>query len=255
MTCVDGVDVNWEMVGSGRTVVLLHGWGGCIASMSPVRDALKSDYSVLSIDLPGFGKSDRPGAVWGSEEYAACVGRVLKDSGVQELLAIIGHSFGGKVAAYLSLQQPVPVKSLVLVGTPGIRLPLSPEAVKRIAKVKRAKRLAKHLPGPLRTSIERRFERLGSEDYRNAGDMRPILVRAVNEDLSGQLPKIAVPTLLVFGGLDPHTPPAIGQAMEKLIPGSGLVVLDGSGHFPYLDEAAAFSRIVRSFLTSIGGQA
>lgn len=251
VTVVDGLAVNWELVGEGPLVVLLHGWGGCIASMAPIREALKADHSVLSIDLPGFGESARPAEVWGSPEYAACVGWLLTEVAPGPVLAVVGHSFGGKVAAYLGIDQPVAIESLVLVGTPGVRLPLSPEAVKRIARVKRAKRIAARLPGPLRSAIERRFERLGSEDYRNAGEMRPILVRAVNEDLSDTLPNVHVPTLLVFGGADPHTPPEIGRRMQALIPGSGLVLMERSGHFPYLDEPAAFARVLKSFLDSM----
>lgn len=251
-TRAHGVDVSFELVGEGPAVVLLHGWGGCIASMAPIREALRADYTVLSIDLPGFGDSTPPPDVWGSEEYAACIGEVLRASGVGSVLAVIGHSFGGKIASYLAVKQPVPIGALVLVGTPGVRLPLSPEAARRIASVKRLKRIARILPGPLRRSLERRLVNRGSEDYRNAGDLRPVLVRVVNEDLSSFLPDIPVPTLLVFGANDTATPPEIGRRMESLIRGSGLVVLDRSGHFPYLDEPAAFTRIVRSFLESMG---
>ena len=69
------------------------------------------------------------------------------------------------------------VESLLLVGTPGTRLPLSDETKRRIARVKRAKKFARLLPCPIRRSIESRYEKLGSEDYRNAGPMRPILVK------------------------------------------------------------------------------
>lgn len=253
-TMVGGVSVAWELAGAGPLVVLLHGWGGCIASMAPIRESLKSEYRVLSIDLPGFGQSTRPDEVWGSAEYAACIGSVIDDAAPGPVLAIIGHSFGGKVAAYLGITQPIPVRSLVLVGTPGVRLPLSPEAERRSVRARRLKRMATRLPGPLRRAMQRRFERMGSEDYRNAGEMRPILVRAVNEDLSEDLPELRVPTLLVFGGADPHTPPEIGRRMERLIPGSGLVVLDASGHFPYLDEPAAFARVIRSFIASMAAE-
>lgn len=254
VTRANGVDVNWELVGEGGrpVVVLLHGWGGCIASMAPIREALRSEYAVLSIDLPGFGQSAPPPDVWGSEQYAACIGEVLRAAGLGKVLAVVGHSFGGKIAAYLAVGQPVAIGSLVLVGTPGVRLPLSPEAERRIASVKRAKRVARLLPGPLRRSIERRLVSRGSEDYRNAGELRPILVRVVNEDLSPLLPNIQVPTLLLFGANDTATPPEIGRRMEGSIPGSGLVVLERSGHFPYLDEPAAFMRITKSFLESMG---
>jgi len=167
------------------------------------------------------------------------------------VLCAVGHSFGGKVAVHLALQGRVRVDSLMLVGTPGARLPLSEETKRRIARVKRAKKIARWLPGPLRRAIEARYAKLGSEDYRNAGPMKDILVKTVNEDIRDLLPGIKAPTLLVFGANDTATPVEIGRIMESKIKGSGLVVMEKSGHFPYLDEPAAFNAIARSFLASL----
>jgi len=247
-----GLRVNYDVTGEGPAVVLLHGWGGCIASMGPIREALKTSCTVVSIDLPGFGESKAPDDVWGSARYASCVGEMLVAAGFPQATCVIGHSFGGKVAAYLALQHIVRVDALVLVGTPGARLPLSEETQRRIAKARRGKRIAAMLPGPIRRSIEARYAKLGSEDYRNAtGVMRDILVKTVNEDIREDLAGIAVPTLLVFGAKDTATPVEIGRIMESKIKGSGLVVMERSGHFPYLDEAAAFNAVARSFLSSI----
>jgi pimeloyl-ACP methyl ester carboxylesterase len=249
-----GISINYEVVGDGPVVVLLHGWGGCIASMGPIREALRSAYTVVSVDLPGFGESEVPSEVWGSEEYARCIGEMLVAAGFADVACAVGHSFGGKVAAYLALQGAVNVRSLMLVGTPGARLPLSEETKRRIARTKRGKKIAAMLPGPIRRSIEKRYEKLGSEDYRNAtGVMRKILVKTVNEDIRETLAGIAVPTLLVFGANDTATPVEIGRIMEDKIKGSGLVVMENSGHFPYLDEPAAFNAVARSFLSSVTG--
>ncbi|NTU72518.1 MAG: alpha/beta hydrolase [Coriobacteriia bacterium] len=247
-----GVRINYEVVGEGPAVVLLHGWGGCIASMGPIREALRADHTVITFDLPGFGESEPPSEVWGSEQYAKCVGELLADAGFDQLLCVIGHSFGGKVAAFLALEGYVRVDSLMLVGTPGARLPLSEETQKRIARTKRAKAFAAKLPSPIRRAIEARYAKLGSEDYRNAsGIMRSILVKTVNEDIRESLTGIHVPTLLVFGANDTATPVEIGRIMEEKIKGSGLVIMKDSGHFPYLDEQAAFNAVARSFLASV----
>ena len=84
--------------------MLLHGWGGCIASMSPIREALRVDHTVVSVDLPGFGASEMPREVWGSAEYAACVAELLARLDVRSVTCVVGHSFGGKVAIQLALQ-------------------------------------------------------------------------------------------------------------------------------------------------------
>ena len=245
---------NFEVVGEGPVVVLLHGWGGCIASMSPIREMLRFDHTVVSVDLPGFGESPMPADVWGSEDYARCVGELLARVGVSRVMAVMGHSFGGKVALRMVQYPLVAVESLILVGTPAVRLPPSGKTKRRIALVKRLKHVSRWLPGAAQTAVIKWTSRFGSEDYRNAGEMRDILVRAVNEDLRGMLASVHVPTLLLWGKNDPAAPLEIGRIMESSIAGSGLVVFAESGHFPYLDEPQAFAAVTRSFLGSMAGR-
>lgn len=252
---VGAVKVNSEVVGEGPTVVLLHGWGGCIAAMAPVREMLRHSYRVVSLDLPGFGLSERPSDVWGTAEYAQRVTQVLRELDADDVLALVGHSFGGKVAVRLARGGEVRMGGLVLIGTPGVRLPLSPEAAKRISRVKRLRKLAAALPGPLRNGLNARLNKGGSRDYQEAGEMRPILVKTVNEDLRDVLVGITVPTLLMWGERDDAAPLEIGRQMETAIPGAGLVVLEHSGHFPFLDEPVAFGAILASFLGSLRGEA
>ncbi len=90
---------------------------------------------------------------------------------------------------------------------------------------------------------------LGSTDYAAASPvMRASLVKVVNADLEPLLPAITAETLLVWGEADTDTPVSDGQAMERLIPGSGLVVLPGAGHYSFLDQAYTFRRVIESFL-------
>jgi pimeloyl-ACP methyl ester carboxylesterase len=87
-----------------------------------------------------------------------------------------------------------------------------------------------------------------SADYLAAGEMRPTLVKLVNADLRPYMPAIAVPTLLVWGSEDTDTPLSAAREMERLIPDAGLVVLEGAGHYSYLDQPDRFARIVSHFV-------
>jgi pimeloyl-ACP methyl ester carboxylesterase len=78
--------------------------------------------------------------------------------------------------------------------------------------------------------------------------MRPTLVKLVNADLRPYMPAIAVPTLLVWGSEDTDTPLSAAREMERLIPDAGLVVLEGAGHYSYLDQPDRFARIVSHFV-------
>jgi len=246
---VSGIRLYYEVSGRGRPVVLLHGWGGNVNSFRPLIDRLAGDFRVYALDLPGFGRSMLPPATWGTQEYAALVASFLEQQKIYQA-GVIAHSFGGRVAIILARKTPQFVSRLVLVDSAGIIPPRGAGYYLRVWTVKFVRLL---LANPLLGLRGRRLAenislRLGSEDYRQAGVMRPILVRVVNEDLREHLPGISQPTLLVWGQRDTATPLACGQLMQRLIPQAELVVLEGAGHFSYLDAFPQFCQIVERFL-------
>lgn len=232
--------------GSGEPVVVLHGWGGRIESMDPVIRCLAARFRVIALDLPGFGESPLPSAVWGTPDYAAFVRDALGSFDVTSA-SFVGHSYGAKVSLYLAATYRTMVQKLVLVGSSGLRSAPSVKARLKRAASKTAKGAGKLGP-PGRALRDAAYRRLASADYRDAGELRPILVKVVNEDLSGLLPAINASTLLVWGSDDDAIPLAHARRMEKLIPDAGLVVLEGAGHFAYLDEPERFCRVTRHFL-------
>lgn len=234
-------------LGAGaESIVVLHGWGGRVESMAPVISCLASSRRVLALDLPGFGEAPAPEAAWGTADYADFVGAVLAGAGVTRA-AFVGHSFGAKTSLYLAATAGPLVTRLVLAGSSGLRTPPSFRA--RLKRgVSRAGRAAGKLGPPGRAVREAVYRRIASKDYRDAGPLRPTFVKVVNEDLAGLLPKVAVPTLLVWGTEDDAVPVSHARTMERAIPDAGLVLFEGAGHFAYLDEADRFCRIVRNFL-------
>ena len=97
---------------------------------------------------------------------------------------------------------------------------------------------------------------LGSTDYRAlAPGMRATFVKVVNQDLAPVLPRISAETLLVFGRNDQETPLWMGEALRDGIRGSALVVLENAGHFAYLEQCAAFLRIMDAFFFPEGKEA
>ncbi len=233
--------------GEGPPVVVLHGWGGRIESMMPVIECLRSAHRVVAFDLPGFGESPIPKGVWGTPDYAAFVRDSLAEMGITRA-AFVGHSFGAKTSLYLAATHQDLVGKLVAQGASGLRTPPSLKARgKRF--VSKSARFAGSL-GPVgRTVRDAVYAKIQSDDYKNAGGMRPILVKVVNEDLAPLLPRIQASSLLIWGTEDDAVPVAHGRKMESLIKDSGLVLFEGAGHFAYLDEPDRFCRVVNHFLT------
>ncbi|HJR44986.1 MAG TPA: alpha/beta fold hydrolase [Actinomycetota bacterium] len=236
--------------GDGFPVVVLHGWGGRIESMAPVLDCLEASFRVVAIDLPGFGESPLPTGVWGTPDYATFVRDLLREVGV-ERAHFVGHSYGAKTSLYLAATVPALVDKLVLQASSGLRTPPSFQA--RLKRgVSRTARVAGRFGDPGVRVRDALYRRIQSSDYRDAGDLRPILVKVVNEDLEGLLPRVQASTLLIWGSKDDAVPMSHARTMERSIPDAGLVVFEGAGHFAYLDEPGRFCRVVRHFLGAAG---
>ena len=89
----------------------------------------------------------------------------------------------------------------------------------------------------------------GSYDYKMASPvMKQTLVKVINEDLKPYLKKIEVETLIIWGRDDKETPIKDALIMNKLIKNSGLVTLENTGHFPYLENKHTFNIIISNYL-------
>ncbi len=246
---VNGQKLHFKVSGQGRDMVLLHGWGANLSLMNPLQRHFERYFRTFAVDLPGFGLSDQPPQRWGVADYASMVKGFLHRQGIERPI-LLGHSFGGKISIFLAAQQ-LPIHKLILVDSSGIVPKRDAKYYFKVYSYKTARRVME-LPG-LKPLFKQRLEELknrsGSEDYRNArGVMRDTLVKVVNEDLTGLLPQIKVPTLLMWGADDTATPVADGRLMEQLIPDARLVVLDNAGHYSYLDRLPDFLHITGQFL-------
>ncbi|HTB50031.1 MAG TPA: alpha/beta fold hydrolase [Solirubrobacteraceae bacterium] len=247
LTTVLGLRTRYLVRGSGTAVLVLHGWGASIEAVYPIVAGLAPVARVYALDLPGHGQSELPPEPWGVAEYQAFVAAFMDGLAI-ERAAIVGHSNGGRIAIRMAATEPGRAARLVLVDSAGIRPKRRLRYYRRVGMAKVGKYAARYLGTPgewLRTRI---VSRVASADYAAAGPMRPTLVRLVNSDLREYLPLISVPVLLVWGADDADTPVADARLMEKLIPDAGLVVLEGAGHYSYIDQEARFSRIVSHFL-------
>ncbi len=242
-----GLRTRYLVRGSGPPVLVLHGWGASIEAVYPIVTGLASVATVYALDLPGFGESDMPTGPWGVEDYQAHAVAFM-DALQIEAPAIVGHSNGGRIAIRMASSEPTRASRLVLVDSAGIRPRRTLRWYRRVGMAKVGKYAARFLGAPGARLRALLVGRAGSADYLAAGAMQPTLVRLVNADLRPYMSGIAVPTLLVWGSEDSDTPLSAAREMERLIPDAGLVVLEGAGHYSYLDQPSRFVRIVSHFL-------
>src|SRR5436309_10685131 len=120
---IDGVNIHYVCGGSGTPLVLVHGLGSSAAveyyyNLEP----LAAHHQVLAIDLPGFGKSDKPVLAYTIDLFVKAVRDLMACEGL-ERAAVMGVSMGGRVALGLALESPESVERLVLVDALGVGPP------------------------------------------------------------------------------------------------------------------------------------
>lgn len=254
MLDVDGLTVHCVRLGQDgprRPVLLLHGWGANVDLLLPLADWLvRLGHPVTALDLPGFGATPEPPAPWTVYDYARFVLKFMDTCGLTAPVNLFGHSFGGRLGLILGAQSPERLHKLVLADSAGVKPTAPSGAQARLTAYKAVRDGLKRvglrgLSDQLRTAYNARY---GSSDFNAAqGVMRQTFVNVVNEDLLLLAAQVRRPVLLLWGDRDEDTPLSQGRALEAAIPDAGLVVLEGAGHYSYLDRLADTARIMDFF--------
>lgn len=237
-------------------VLLLHGWGSSAEIMRDAGAALGDARRVYNLDLPGHGKTPPPPAPWGVPEYAALVAHFLRERDLAPL-PVVGHSNGGRIALFMASDEHYAdlFSRLVLVSPSGVTPDRPLSYYLRTGWIKTIKAPFALLPAPFR---ERALDWLrstifwqiaASSDYQQTtGVMRETFVKTVTFHLDDRLSRVRVPTLLLWGDRDTAVSRRQMETLEREIPDAGLVVLEGAGHYGYLDDPATYAAAVRHFL-------
>ncbi len=250
---IEGILIDYETKGTGRDVLLLHGWGCDKEIFKSVEAGLGKTMRVTALDFPGFGKSGRAPDSFGIGDYARVTAEFIKKLKI-EGTDIICHSFGGRVAILLGAKYPEIVGKIVFAASAGLRKKRTLKYYFRIYRYKLLKKIAKTkflncFFKKLGIDAAKHVKNAGSADYRALDEhMRRVFVRVINEDLKKYLRFIKAPSLLIWGENDKETPVSYGKIMERKISDSGLVILPNAGHYVFLDQYERFMVIAKHFL-------
>lgn len=222
-------------------VIILHGWGVRGDTYRTFRLLLeKEGFAVYAPDLPGFGVKPLPKNALTLNDYVLFVKGFVKKN-IKGKYVLIGHSFGGRIAIVFSAFSQKNLRGLILTGAAGIRhpLPLRSKVAFLFAKYG-ASIFTVPPPSKLREFFKKLLYRFAGEfDYYRAGKLRQTFGNVIAKDLKEYLPKIKVPTLLVWGDKDRIIPVSDGYFMAKHIPRSRLVIVKDAPHrLPYTNPEA-----------------
>jgi 3-oxoadipate enol-lactonase len=248
--------MNIVEAGSGPAVLLLHGLGWDHSLWNPTLERFSSRCRLIAVDTRGHGLTDKPDGPYDMERFARdCA--ALADTLRLTRVCVIGLSQGGMVAQNLALLRPDLVSALALVSTscksdPSLRDNMEariaamdkagPEAAARIA--------AESIFSPgWRAANAVALARF--VEWRSAMPMAPLnaATRALYDfNLSADLPRISVPTLVVAGAEDVLTRPKRMEEIAALIPGAEYRLIANSGHMIPVEQPEALAALLAVFL-------
>jgi len=229
---------------SKGNVLLLHGWGVSASIFDWLVEFLtKENFDVYLIDFPGFGESPAPKTPLVLESYSLLVKEFIEKE-IKEETIVLAHSFGGRVAIKLASNFPQLIKKLVLTDSAGfVRKGLKNTLIKIFAKI--FKPLFKL---PVLSSLKIKvYKKIGTEDYLSNLELKKTYANIVKEDLTEEMKKISVETIIIWGKSDRTTPLGWGKKMHQLIKNSIFYEIKG-GHFCFLDNSSEFNFILKNIL-------
>lgn len=237
--------------------LLLHGWGSSGELMRAAGAPLEETHKIYNLDLPGHGKTPPPPDAWGVPEYAALVEAYIQEAGISPV-PVIGHSNGGRIALHMAQTSSTAhlFSHLILISPSGVKSKHPVSYYVKTAWISTLKAPFRLLPdGPLRqrclawlrTTIY--WKLAASSDYAAAsGVMRETFVKTVRHFVTDGLRHITAPALLVWGEQDTSISLTQMRILEKGIPDATLVILNGAGHYAYLDSPREYAEAVKKWL-------
>ncbi|MFL6248128.1 MAG: alpha/beta hydrolase [Thermoanaerobaculia bacterium] len=269
----DGVMLHYEIVGKGDPVVLLSGGPGFSPDyLRPIADTLAKKYAAVLFHQRGTGKSKLEkydGEILDFKKLTADL-EALRRELKQEKLTIVGHSFGGILSMMYAREHPDRIRALALIDSGGPTLSAVPKfnanlearfsddekarirewsdperrkadhkrAVLEITKAKTAAYFAD------RSKAELLIEPMNEESFNDAV-FWGVVMQMASLDLRAGLDKMKAPVLIIHGKQDPLES---AEEVHAAFPGSTLVVIDGAGHFPWLEKPAEVYGPLTAFL-------
>ncbi|MFT2092179.1 pimeloyl-ACP methyl ester esterase BioH [Paraglaciecola sp. 2405UD69-4] len=254
------INLNVTKIGQGPNLVFLHGWGVNSGVWQPLIDILAKEYSITTIDLPGYGQNhDKLPEPYDIDTVSALIAAHLPTSCV-----LIGWSLGGLIAQQIAYDFPEKLSQLILVcSTPKFaKEPDWPGIEKNVLML-----FARQLSLDFSKMLERflMIQAMGSENakfdvktikqnvqqYPNPSETA--LMAGLNMlekvDLRVKLNQLTMPCHIFLGRLDSLVPAAVSEQLRELSPTAKVEVIAHASHAPFISDTEGFVKRLLGALT------
>jgi pimeloyl-ACP methyl ester carboxylesterase len=240
---IDGGIVHYEAFGRGWPILFLHGWLGSWRYWMSSMESVSDKYRTYALDLWGFGDSDKSDTRCNLPDYVALVDNFVENMGIGQA-PIIGHSLGAIIALEYAVRHPDRVNKIMAVS-----LPVGEESINRnLVDFANDSMLAKmrwwrQITHPEVTKeVEKTNKEAINLSLQSVADIdMPSRIQSIGQWKDAML-------LVVYGEKDDIIDPDPAQALDGQWDNIRPIGLSDSKHFPMLEEAAKFSRLLRDFL-------
>ena len=240
--------IHYEVLGRGRPLIFVHGWLGSWRYWIPTMQALSSDFRTYALDLWGFGDSGKKPERYSLDKQADLIHGFMDQLGILKA-AFIGHGLGGLVLIRFIRQYPDWADRVMAVNVPLLGIP---DSVRQQLISTPPANLVESFLGRGATVDPIRLEAAKTDTAAVVTTVQGLANSAVSvKDEIAQLTKAC---LLVYGEKDPLIPPPSSDWVSGFVGNVHLIGLEESRHFPMLDEATKFNRLLSDFLTLKAGE-
>ena len=185
----------------------------------------------------GFGKSPKLKSAYSLGDYVKSVYDFISECKIDSY-DLLAHSFGGRIAIRLASIDSR-LDKIILTGSAGLK---PRRSLSYYIRVYAYKLLKKFLP-------EKLLKNFGSSEYKSLGGvMRQSYIKIVNTHQDGELDAIKNKTLIIFGKEDKSTPLYMAKKLNQKIKNSKLIIIEGAGHFAFIDKPQLFNVYLKEFL-------
>ncbi|MFX1589885.1 MAG: alpha/beta fold hydrolase [Promethearchaeota archaeon] len=252
---VNNIEMYYEITGKGDSLLLIHGLGSSTRDWEEQVPVFSQKFQVITIDLRGHGKTDKPKGPYSMEMFAKDIANLLNKLGINST-HILGISLGGGIAFQFAVDYPEMVNSLIIVNA-GIEIPtdsfkMKLEAFKRtlIVKLVGMKKMGNVLAPrlfikPEQEELRKKLIERWSENDKKAyiSAMRALIGWSVRD----QLNKLKFPTLII-GSDEDYAPSSIKEEYAALIPNAKFIEIEDARHAVTMEKPKEFNEIVMKFL-------
>jgi 2-hydroxy-6-oxonona-2,4-dienedioate hydrolase len=251
-TIVFGQKICYYELGAGPPLVLIHGLGGDADEWIFCMKELSSSNRVVVIDLPGFGRSDKPMIHYSIDGFVEMLERFLSALAI-ERASLVGSSLGGWVAAAFALKFAERTERLILVDAAGMQSEAPELPIDLRVSTHQHMRDVLSMMFYDQTFVTEELVDLAYEGHLRRQDGYTIDSVLQNfkdkrEWLDERIAELKVPTLILWGEQDAMIPVSVSDTFHRLIKGSVREIIPQCGHLPAIEKPAELIQHAANFV-------